>query len=200
MVSQTLSYESTWTKRRILPTTDSSVVTPVLKQQSIVSAGILSRYKHINVNGMVDTMLPLSKDLTSQSEIEDVEVPVVRAMKSVNEGAMASVIHIWEGIVRSVDLARNVMTVKLVDRSGLTVEHSADIDLQWVTPQDYELLKEGAVFYWTLFKETKRGSISNSQEIRFRRLPSWNRTQLATVWREAGELSAKFKREIRIAD
>lgn len=200
MEAQSISFESTWTKQRVLPTTDSPVLTPTNRQRAVFSANVLSKYKSICADGIVDTMEPPRSDMALGCDFEEVELPVVRPMKSVAEGVMAKVIHIWEGIVLSVDWARQVMTVKLVDRSGLIVEHSADIDLEWVSPQDHVLLKAGAVFYWTLFKETKRGSISNSQEIRFRKLPSWNKSQLKEMWDEADELLTRFNREVRIAD
>ena len=59
--------------------------------------------------------------------------------------------------------------------------------------RDRDLVEPGAVFYLTLFKRTKHGSIENTQELRFRRLPAWTRQQVARVHEDAARLLAKMK-------
>ena len=102
-------------------------------------------------------------------------------------------IQLWEGTVKRVDVAAGVMSVTLSARLGNAVDHTADIDLQWVAPQDLDLVRPGAVFYWTIYKERKHGSIRNTQELRFRRFPTWSRAQLKRVRAEAARLRAKVR-------
>jgi hypothetical protein len=134
------------------------------------------------------------------SAVEFISIPRVSALKSVREGALASVIHIWEGTVVSVDVGAGVMDVRLDDRSGAVASHFAEISLEWVVDQDKELVEPGAIFYWTLYKEIKRGSISNAEEIRFRRLPNWTKVQLDNVTTEAANLAKKFSPAKRLAE
>ena len=101
-------------------------------------------------------------------------------------------LQIWEGKVRSFDLSKGVMHVFLDAKMGELPRHSAEIDLEWVSDQDKDLLKPGAVFYLTLFKRTKRGSIQNSQELRFRRRPSWSESQLKRIDKGASGLLLKM--------
>ena len=105
----------------------------------------------------------------------------------------AAVIQMWEGKVLGIDRAKSVMEVLLEAKFGNIPPHTGDIELQWVSPQDLELASIGAIFYLTLFKRTKRGSIENAQELRFRRLPTWSRDQLAQVKRDADMLRSKMK-------
>jgi hypothetical protein len=198
MTLQLRQNESTWPRPRVLPVTNCEVTTPISKRPAVVSGAMYAEFSSIED---VETLLYQNHDTpTFRAVVPEINVPGISSIKSVHEGALATVIQIWEGTVISVDNESAVMTVKLTDRGGLIGEHTADIDLQWVAEQDRDLLRAGAVFYWTLFKETKRGSVSNSQEIRFRRLPSWNKTQLAIMQQEARELSAKFSMTTRIAD
>jgi len=102
-------------------------------------------------------------------------------------------LQIWEGSVSEVDHNAQVMHVVLDAKIGQMPRHTAEIELQWVTEQDRDLVRPGAVFYLTLFKRTKRGSIENAQDLRFRRRPSWSSAQLEEIRREADILLAKMK-------
>ena len=81
----------------------------------------------------------------------------------------------------SIDLANSTMSTRLNAKIGSFPEHTADIELEWVHEQDLDLVKPGAIFYLTLFKRLSHGSVQNSQEIRFRRLPNWSNAQIRSV-------------------
>lgn len=106
-------------------------------------------------------------------------------------GADSTPLQIWEGTVFEVD--HMVMRVLLDAKMGQVPRHTAEIDLEWVSDQDKDLVRPGAVFYLTLFKRTKRGSVENSQELRFRRRPSWSPIQLKRIEDAATKLVAKMK-------
>ena len=108
-------------------------------------------------------------------------------------GTDASVIQIWEGRVLSVDLQSEVMSVLLSARIGQVADHTAEIDLQWVADQDRDLVQPGAVFYLTLFKRLRRGSVENAQELRFRRRPAWSRQQIQRIQADAAMIRSKMK-------
>jgi len=144
---------------------------------------------------------PLGRPFVRQeAAITPVALPVidVDSMRS-PESLTTAVIQIWEGNVLSVDKDAGAMDVKLSAKIGNAPDHSAEISLQWVASQDADLVKPGAIFYWTLYKETKRGTIRNSQELRFRRLPSWSKIQLARIKSDAKQLAKKIKKA-RVAD
>ncbi len=102
-------------------------------------------------------------------------------------------LQIWEGSVVEVDQKMHVMHVLLNAKIGQMPKHTGEIDLEWVSDQDQNLVKPGAVFYLTLFKRTKRGSIENAQELRFRRRPSWSAAQLKQIDEDASMLLSKMK-------
>lgn len=109
------------------------------------------------------------------------------------EAADSSVIQVWEGKVLEVDHDNRVMQVFLEAKIGRVPSHTGEIELQWVSEQDMDLVCPGAIFYLTLSKRMKRSGIENAQELRFRRLPSWTKQQIAQVEREANMLLSKMR-------
>ena len=105
----------------------------------------------------------------------------------------ATVIQLWEGRVLEVDLQNEVMQVLLTAKLGQMPEHTGEIELQWVPEQDRDLVVAGAVFYLTLYKQTRHGSIKNAQELRFRRRPAWTRRQVQKIYADADLILAKMK-------
>jgi len=99
---------------------------------------------------------------------------------------------VWEGVVVEVDDKARVMQVLLDAKMGQMPRHTAEVDLDSVSPQDIELVRPGAVFYLTLYKRT-RPSVENIEELRFRRRPAWSQTQLTQVDKEASDLLSKMK-------
>ena len=99
---------------------------------------------------------------------------------------------VWEGIVVKVDEKARVIQVQLDAKIGQMPRHTADIDFGSIAPQDQELVRPGAVFYLTLYKRA-RPSVENIEELRFRRRPSWSRTQLGRIDKDASEILSKMK-------
>lgn len=102
----------------------------------------------------------------------------------------AAPIQTFEGRVINV-VKDQYMDVILMDKTGGMPDHEASIELQWVSDQDKDLVKRGAIFYLSLYKQrSQSGSIRNSEEIRFRRLPSWSQNSIDKIKIRAEELLA----------
>lgn len=144
------------------------------------------------------TTLPIKLDLTHDTVITTDEEPLSRfspPRRALPPTANADTtpLQIWEGTVVEVDNPARVMRVSLEAKMEPIPRHMAEIDLEWVTEQDQDLVRPGAVFYLTLFKRTKRGSVENAQELRFRRRPAWSSGQLQQIEHDAAMLLAKMK-------
>lgn len=133
-----------------------------------------------------------------------VEVPLKRgsslakgASRAPRVGAQVAAytapIEVFEGTVRSVDRAAELMYVTLTSKTRDVSDHAADISFAWVNPQDLDLIAPGAVFYLSLYKERRGGTIRNTEELRFRRMPAWTRAQIARVREEADRLYSKLQ-------
>jgi hypothetical protein len=148
----------------------------------------LQKMQRTTIHSDVDNSLVLTSLQGLQRSYES-PIPVTWAPTS----ADSTPLQIWEGTVEAVDHAANVMHVILDAKMGNEPRHAAEIDLEWVSEQDIDLVRPGAVFYLTLFKRTKRGSIENSQELRFRRRPAWSLLQLKRIDEDASRLVAKMR-------
>jgi hypothetical protein len=104
----------------------------------------------------------------------------------------STVLQIWEGTVTDVDPKKQVLDAVLTAKAVNETPHSVQIGLEWIADQDLDLVRPGAVFYLTLYRRTQKGSIQNSQELRFRRRPSWNRQQIIAIKKEAELLGRKL--------
>lgn len=119
--------------------------------------------------------------------------PMATAAVAREINADSAPLQVWEGTVLEVDHAASVMHVLLDAKIGQMPRHTGEIDLEWVSEQDQDLVRPGAVFYLTLFKRTQHGSIENAQELRFRRRPSWTVAQLKQIEEDAATLLSKMK-------
>lgn len=120
------------------------------------------------------------------------EAPLAAAIRLPEISSDSTPLQIWEGTVIDFDRTAGTMHVLLDAKIGQVPRHTAEIDLQWVSEQDQDLVCQGAVFYLTLFKRT-RPSVENAQELRFRRRPSWSTTQLKNIEKDAEILLSKMK-------
>lgn len=120
--------------------------------------------------------------------------PPVHASEPLLVAPDSSVIQIWEGRVLSVDVENDVMHALLEPKPGAAEPHAGDIELQWVTDQDKDLVTPGAVFYLTLYKRVDPGgTIENAEEIRFRRLPAWSKQQIAKIEEDTQRMLTKLR-------
>jgi hypothetical protein len=104
----------------------------------------------------------------------------------------SSPIEIWEGTITDVDAQAGTIGAVLVAKLMSGDPHVAQIDMQWISDQDIDLVRPGAVFYLTLYRRN-RGGIENAQELRFRRRPNWSLAQITQVEKDAADLLAKGK-------
>jgi hypothetical protein len=127
--------------------------------------------------------------------------PTIAAAQTESASADAAVIQVWEGTVLSVDRENKSMVAKLHAKIGAIADHSGEINLEWVADQDVDLVCPGAVFYLTLYKKRRKGgTIENSQELRFRRRPSWSRQQIASIETIAERLLSKLRASADLND
>ena len=144
----------------------------------------------LHISHLGSSSLRNSTLVRQPKRIREISLPLIKtpAKRVRRDEALTVPLQIWEGEVITVDWESGVMHVKLHAKIGNVSDHSADIDLQWVPEQDIDLVQPGAIFYWTLYKETTRGSVKNSEELRFRRLPNWSKTQIDSIRFDAEEL------------
>lgn len=117
-----------------------------------------------------------------------------RLAKTMQPQIEAAVPQIWEGTVLAVNEAGGSLRASLRAKRGEIEDHVGEIAFEWVMDQDRDLVAPGAVFYLTIYKSRLRGgTVLNSQELRFRRLPAWTKQQVAKVQELAESIAKKMK-------
>lgn len=168
-------------------------------------------YGSPSLQGQLDSVVPVFKVLAASTTLQQVRdrvvtmslgdapppeyyVPASAVVSTAAVSADAAVIQVWEGTVLSVDRTSQSMVAKLHAKLGVIPDHTGEIDFEWVADQDADLISPGAVFYLTLYKKRKKGgTVENSQELRFRRRPSWSRRQVSSLDAVAERLLSKLK-------
>ncbi|MES9934906.1 MAG: hypothetical protein ABW153_00600 [Sedimenticola sp.] len=125
-----------------------------------------------------------------ETELQAPPIAELQRKRLVRETPRTTDIQVWEGRVDSIE--KNKMSVRLSDKHCILSDRAAMISLEWVAEQDKDLVKPGAVFYLTLYKETTRSKVKNSQELRFRRLPNWSSAQIERIRAEAEDMKSLF--------
>jgi len=131
-----------------------------------------------------ENRIPKSKTINREkySFFEDESVVVEnlgeRRSRTVIKGEKFTLLQKWEGIVEEVNGQH--FKAKLVDLTeNKESDAEATIGYDEIDEEDKVLLKEGAVFYWSVgYLDRAMGRIKASQ-IRFRRLPQLSEKQMA---------------------
>jgi len=93
----------------------------------------------------------------------------------------------WEGVV--LEVRDTTFSVRLVDLTGDRPEEEMELEKEELSDFDLELLEPGAIFYWTVGyrRQLPSGARARVSLIRFRRLPAWSRSELASARDRAAE-------------
>jgi hypothetical protein len=98
----------------------------------------------------------------------------------------------WEGTVTHVGADDFSVVLRDIFNPGAK-EYEAVFSVDEVADDDRDLLKEGAILYWTIGYQQRRGQRLRVSEVRLRRLPAWSRADLARVEKAARELDDLFE-------
>lgn len=98
----------------------------------------------------------------------------------------------WEGYVERI--TDKFIEAKLYDLTNRNNVDHAKIDMELIADADWDLLKVGAAFYWTMgYQNTGKSTKQFISEIRFRRLPKYTAHEIKEAQAEALEIAEYFK-------
>lgn len=97
----------------------------------------------------------------------------------------------WEGYVLRV--SKDSLWVRLIDLTHQGADAEAEIPFEEITPDDFKLIKPGAIFYYSIgYLVLYSGQRIRSSIIRFQRLPDWSGEEIDIGRKEA----ERFQRSI----
>ena len=105
--------------------------------------------------------------------------------------------QLWEGVVEEIHDVEKELLVTLYDGTNRrNPPERAFLSLDEVPESDKALVAVGAIFYWSIgYERSVHGQKRSVSEIRFRRLPTWTKRELADLRREAEEMVQFFKQD-----
>ncbi|MCW2973530.1 MAG: hypothetical protein JWN72_1803 [Thermoleophilia bacterium] len=97
----------------------------------------------------------------------------------------------WEGVV--VEVREDSFVARLVDARGSGPDEEAEILIDEVSSFDLPLMIPGSIFYWGIgYREENSGQRTRASILRFRRLPSWSKRDIARIEARSAELAEYF--------
>lgn len=78
----------------------------------------------------------------------------------------------WKGYIE--EIKESSFCARLDDITNGGTDEFVEIDFKDISPRDHKLIKLGAVFYWNIGYEEKRGQVSKKSIIRFQRVVKWD--------------------------
>lgn len=130
---------------------------------------------------------------STQGVLRKLEMTPVAAVRRLVPAVDSLPIQIWEGTVTEVDWEEKTFDATLEAKRVIVPRHMATFSFDWIAEQDIALIVPGAVFYLSLYKESLRSSVRNTQEIRFRRLPAWSKAQVTRIERDVELFSSHIE-------
>lgn len=115
----------------------------------------------------------------------------IRQPKPVPAEARHRVLQQWTGTV--VDVSGSEFVAELRDDTDATrPDERVVIRLVEIDSADRPLVVPGAIFYWYIYDENRRGTSRSFWEIRMRRLPAWSKREITDVRTRAAKRAALF--------
>jgi hypothetical protein len=99
----------------------------------------------------------------------------------------------WEGTVTAICGSEFTAVLRPLRDADISSRLEADFPVRSVSGDDRSLLKTGAVFTWTVQRETAQdGQVMNVAFLKFQRLPAWSQGDVARIEARAAELEDLF--------
>ncbi|MGB5942508.1 MAG: hypothetical protein WBG71_06460 [Leeuwenhoekiella sp.] len=109
-------------------------------------------------------------DLTHLNETPELDFPNVigNSYDIFNVKTYYKKVQNWRGVV--LGIFEESFEARLEDLTNFGTDEIVELDLEEISPADYDLLEIGALFYWSVGRFMENGQIVNRSDIRFQRL------------------------------
>jgi len=103
------------------------------------------------------------------------------------------IIQQWEGHIEELDDKLKVFRTRLIDLTSGGTDEYTEFPYDEVDQDDYDLMKEGAIFYYTIGKvQLSSGQIKKDSFLKFKRLPRITQADLDSFKKQADNLYSRF--------
>lgn len=171
--------------------------TPYISPSSSYSDDFFEKPPYIGkkeIGDMVDTAGTKENLSTLVENTEQAYAPKgFSPLKIMKQDRKFQLLQSWEGRVEEIKGEDFIAT--LLDKTDPTnPEEGVELSLHEVSEEDQNLVRPGAVFYWSIGYEDSPGfPRQRISKIRFRRLPGWTKQEVKTAEEKANEYSSLFE-------
>lgn len=131
---------------------------------------------------------------TETTRLEEFRAPLIHISKKESPHSYSVALQRWQGYV--IKVLDRALLVRLIDLTRKGPDEETIIPLEEFSPDDYDLVKIGAIFYWSIGYSTKSsGQRTRFSEVRFQRLPFWKREEIDAGKQEAMRLKKTIRWE-----
>ena len=136
----------------------------------------------------VDSSSDAMGNMGKRSELQRGHLPAIPKRFSRQEAPNVTFrpLQQWEGVVMQV--MPKTFLVRLIDSRDESLVEEAEVELEEVSPEDRELVREGVFCYGELRYLHPFDRRQRSSTFRFRRLPNWTPTQIDAARQEAARV------------
>jgi hypothetical protein len=121
------------------------------------------------------------------------ELPVIKKRFDIqNQRKFSKKVQKWKGIV--IDILDDHFEAKLFDLTNRSnIYEIGELDIEDISPDDKQLLKEGSIFYWTVGHFMDNGQITKRSELRFQRLITLDDNDMEDIFLSVDKKFSKLK-------
>lgn len=150
--------------------------------------GIRSCFHNPGEESQIDKIDERFENLSEQTiNIGEFSSPIIKFPSISHSRSHMVSLQKWQGYVLRV--TDRSLHVRLVDLTKEGPDEEAEIPIAEISDGDKELIKPGAIFYWSIgYLDSYSGQRSRVSVIRFQRLPSWSKEEIDAAKREAERL------------
>lgn len=150
--------------------------------------GIRSCFRDPGEESQIDRIDERFDDLAGQTvNVGEFSSPIIKFPSISHRHSHMVSLQKWQGYVLKV--TDSSLFVRLIDLTHKGPDEEAEIPIEEISEDDRELIKPGAIFYWSIgYLDSYSGQRSRVSVIRFQRLPSWSKEEIDAAKREAERL------------
>ncbi len=140
----------------------------------------------------INSVLTIQENTFSKKLKKSIKLDQVISFRKKIEQDQCISLQKWEGYVLEVN--EIVFKAHLADLNLNDPDEETELPIEEVSPEDIDLLKPGAIFYWSIgYFDKLSGQRQRYSELRFQRIPKWSKEELKIVKNKADELNKQLK-------
>jgi len=163
----------------------------VEEAKSKLSAEEISKFSKFGVDQDENISQTNSHTVTTNIPTEDAPATPIYYFETNIKVGRAISLQKWLGVVTGI--GKRNFSADLINLTHKGYDEETEISIEEITDEDREFIKLGSYFYWSIgYHHSYTGQRTRMSQIRFRRLPAWNKSVLKEAETNAKKTAKLF--------